>query len=116
LVESFAAGVLFGLFLNVKPNGGLTEKDLISWVESRTAAVTRLNLNGLTVSKNPRPVGAAVVVKAELASLFVEPDMCMFTRNRLVSVGSTFLENQVVPPNDAVVIVKHLSQTTQIDS
>ena len=104
------------MFLNVKPNAGLTEEDLIARVKFRTAAVAGLNFDGLTVSKNPRPVGAAVVVKAELARLLVEADMCMFTRNSLVSVVSTFLENQVVPPNDAVVIVKHLSQTTQIDS
>jgi hypothetical protein len=67
------------LFLNVKPNAGLTEEDLITWVKFRTPAVAGLNFDGLTVSKNPRPVGAAVVVKAELASLFVEPNMCMLT-------------------------------------
>ena len=108
--------MLLGLFLNVKPNAGLTEKDLIAWVELRAAAVTRLNFDGLTVSKNPCPVRASVVVKAELASRFVELHMCMLTRHRLVNVVSAFLENQVVPSNDAVVIVEDLRQTTQINS
>ena len=108
--------MLFGLFLKVKPNAGLTEEDLIAWVELRPAAVTCLNFDGLAISKNPCPVRAAIVVKAELASRFVELHMCMLTRHRLVNVVSTFLENQVVPSNDAVVIVEDLRQTTQINS
>jgi len=77
--ETEGAGVLLGLSLNVKPNAGLTEKDLIAWAQLRTAAVARLNFDGPTFSKNASPVGAAIVVKAELASFFVERDMCMFT-------------------------------------
>src|SRR5262245_54447007 len=63
--------VLLGLFLKAKLNTGLTEKDLIARAQLCTAAVACLDFNGHTVSKNPCPEGAAVVVKTELRSLFV---------------------------------------------
>ena len=108
-------GLLLGL-LNIKPEAGFAEKDLIAWAELRTAAVARLNFDSLIVSKNPRSVRAAVVMKAELATFFVEPDMCVFTRDGLFNVASTFLENHVIPPNDPVMIVNDLSQATEINS
>ena len=108
-------GLLLG-FLNVKPQGGFTEKDFIARAELCAAAVARLNFDSLIVSKNPRSVRAAVVMKAELATLFVEPDMCVLTRDGLFNVASTFLENHVIPPNDPVMIVNDLSQATEINS